>query len=261
MQRSKGEGLADASSWVLGKGGLQRYAPDIIGYRYFGVDERTQGFHGSRSHPAFPMLGHGSLIWMFRKSSDVSSDSWDITEVGSGTQLALQDEMGGVAKAITGAVDNNNQRYFSKAECCQIAATGRITLHTRIRIGEPVQCDAFFGFCEKGVNIISGRQNAVGFYLDDGSALVKVETNSGGTPEQEASAIPAVADTWLDLTIGIKSDPEWSTKHVNFFINHAFVAQHKTNIPTAAMALAFGIQNGEGSANNLSLGTTFMLND
>jgi hypothetical protein len=262
MRRNTGSRFANSEEWILGQGDLQRYhTDDTGGIRNFSGDERQSAYHASRDLPAFPILGHGQLIWMFRKSSDVSADSWDITEVGSGTQLALQDEMGGVAKAITGSADDNNQRYFSKAECMQIPTLAVITFKTRIRILEPVQCDAFIGFCEKGVNIISGRQNAVGFYLDDASALIRVETNSGGSSEQEASTVTLVADQWVELAMGIHCNEIWSTKHVNFFINGAFVAEHRTNIPTAAMALAFGIQNGEAVANELSITTTVLLKD
>jgi len=262
MRRNRGGRFSNAQEWLLAQGDLQRYTTDDTGgIRNFSGDERESAYHASRDLPAFPILGHGQLIWMFRKSSDVSSDSWAITEVGSGTQLALQDEMGGVAKGVTGSADDNSQTYFSIAECVQIPTLGIITFKTRIRIDEPVQCDAFVGFCERGVNLITGRQNSVGFYLDDGSALIRVETNNGGTAEQEASSVSAVAGEWVELAMGIHCSEVWSTKQVNFFINGAFVAQHRTNIPTAAMCFAFGVQNGEAAANGLSITTTVLLKD
>jgi len=261
MRRMKGSERHNAGDWVLGKGNLQRYAGDVVGFRYFGGDEQEEGFHNQRQVPSFPILGHAPIIWMFRNTTDVDANAWTITEVGAGTQLALQDEMGGIAKAITGAVDDNYQRYFSLSECAQISAEGVITLHTKVRILEPIQCDAFIGLCERGVDPIAGRQNAVGFYLSDGSALIRVESNSGGSSEQESSGVSAVADTWVELTINIVCNPDEGTQNINFFIDHVFIAAHVTNIPSAAMAFCFAIQNGEGSANELSLGTTYLIKD
>lgn len=261
MRRMKGSRLTNSEDWVLGKSGLQRYAGDVLGIRAFGGDEQEEAFHNQRQLPAFPILGHAPIFWMFRKTTDVDSNAWDITELGSGTQLALQDEMGGIAKAITAGADNDYQRYFSKAEPMQITAEGVITFHTMIRLLEPVQCDAFMGFCEKGVDPIAGRQNAVGFYLTDGSALIRVESNSGGSAENEASDVTAVADTWNELSIGIQCDPEEGTQNINFFIDQVFVAAHTLYVPSAAMAFCFAIQNGEASANELSLGTSYLIKD
>jgi len=265
LRRNKAD-RADATSWMLANIGLQRYdnsegSDDKGVLRNFGNDERDTPFHNSRGLPAFPILPHGNLVWMFRKLSDVSSDSWVITEVGSGTQLALQDERGGVAKFITGSADNNYQQYVAIAESMVIPGTGVSCLMGEIKIDEPVQSDMFFGFCEKGVDIFDGRQNSCGFYSEDGSAIVKVETNIAGDARIITSEYSLVAGTWHRLGIGIQCDASESVKSVNFFIDGEFIGRSRSKMPTAAMALSFGLRNGDRVVNGMSVSTAFQLND
>jgi hypothetical protein len=208
---------------------------------------------------------------MFRKLTDVSNDSWTITESGSGTQLALQDELGGVAKFVNGSSDNNFQSYRSKAELLVIPGSGVVSFRTKVRIKDVSQCDMFVGYCENvtGKDIFDNRQNSVGWYLEDGGGgRLKVETNIGGdaaisTPTTDRDSLPIgvlLDETWVELALSIQIDPRWSRTAVNFFKNGQFMATHTTKMPTAAMAFYFALRNGEAAANEMSITTSLQLN-
>ena len=198
---------------------------------------------------------------MFRKLSDVSSDSFVKTEVGSGTQLALQEEQGGVAKFLTGASDNDYQQYVAIAENMVIPDEGVVTFISEFRVDEVVQCDMFFGFCERGVNIFDGRQNSVGFYSGDGNANLGIESNIAGDARLEAAAGTLIAGTWHKIGLGIQCDSEWPRKAINFFFDDICLGTFISKIPITAMAFSFGLRAGQDAANGMSLSTSYLLRD
>jgi len=261
LRRTKAQ-RHDHTSWLLAQLGLARYNIDPPGVlRNFNNDEQDTPFHHQLARPAFPMLGHGNVIWFFKKLSDCSTDSFVRTEVGSGAQLALQDEQGGVAKFLNGSSDNDSQQYFSIAEVMQIPTEGTITFLSEVRIDEAVECDMFFGFCERGVDLFDGRQNSVGFYSTDGSAGLNIESNIAGDARLETNEATIVPETWHKIGISIQCDSEWSRRAINFFFDGVFLATFISKIPTAAMCLAFGLRNGAAVANGMSLSSSYLLRD
>jgi len=261
LTRTKAQ-LSSANAWQLAQAGLQRYKGDRAGLlRNFNHGEQDTGFHNQVALPAFPMLGHGNVLWLFKKLSDVSTDSFVRTEVGSGTQLALQDEMGGVAKFITGSSDNDEQQYVAIAGNMQIPTEGVISFISEFRIDEPVHCDMFFGFCERGVDLFDGRQNSVGFYSTDGDAGLDIESNIGGDARVEYDAATITAGTWHKVEVGIQCDAEWPRRGINFFFDGQHLFTFTSKIPTAAMALSFALRNGEAAANGMSVTSAFLLRD
>jgi hypothetical protein len=273
MQRTKVHRGHSAAEWALAINGLQKYDEDLWGLRHWNRRESEGWNHNQREEPSFPLLGHGNVFWMFRKAGDVSADSWIITESGAGTQLALQDENGGVAKFINGAADNNFQSYRSRAELLQIPSAGVISFRTRVRILDVSQGDLFVGFCENvtGKDIFDNRLNSVGFYTLDGSGLLYVENGIGGVMTQSgplvvpgsSPAIPIgqlVDEQWAELAFSIQINPLVPRTAVNFFKNGLHLRTNITNMPTAAMAFYFALRNGQAVANELSITTTVLLN-
>lgn len=272
MQRTRAHRGHKSTQWVLAQVGLQVYEQDSgEGLRHWGRRDTEDWNHDQREEPSFPLLGHGNVIWMFHNSADVSSTSWDIAEAGAGTQLALQDELGGVAKGILGGNDNDLQYYRSIAELLEIPTLGGVvTFRTKIRILDVDQCDLFIGFCERvaGSLVFTARQNAIGWYLSDGGGgRLNCETTASGTPTQngpttdlDGLAIPVVVnDEWIELAFSIQIAENSARSAVNFFKNGQYMITHTTNIPTNAMAFTFALRNGEAVANEISITTTALL--
>lgn len=269
MLRSRaGRKRSDATRYQLAQSGLQIYDPNELGMRNEEDDDRTGPHHEQKSMPPIPFLAD-NVMWMFRKSSDVSSDSWDITEVGSGSQLALQDQLGGTAKFTLGSADNNYQTYFSKSGHLQIPANGVVTVKFGLRILDPDQCDMFFGFCETlaSGNLFDNRVNAVGIYLEDGSASLAAESRSGGSANSDTGIYTIREDVWEYFVFGIHCKNSESRKAVSIFTHEAptpsghELAYFTSTIPTAAMKLAFGLRNGQASANAMTICSINMVVD
>lgn len=261
QRRTKSQTRHSAATWMLGIVGLKEYDGDPKGVKrlWYG-SERESLYHGEHHMPAFPLMGD-NLIWMFRKTSDVSSDSWRIVESGSGTQLALQDERGGVAKAVLGAGNDNYQYYFARQENAQIPVDCTLVFETQIRIKDVDQADLFVGLAAslgRG-NLFEDRVDAAGFYLVDGSAALAVETRLAGVATQTTGQETLADDTFIRLGMNITCKSNESYKSVSFYCNGQHRTTHLTNIPTTELAFCFGLRNGEAVANEISVKTSVLL--
>ena len=98
--------------------------------------------------------------------------------------------------------------------------------------------------------IFDARVDSIGFYLADGSGLLYCETNNTSTPTQSSTGI-----TLEDSTVYKIGFVAVGVTVVYFYVNETYVKASIANIPTAALAVAFGLRNGTGVANELSINT------
>jgi hypothetical protein len=263
FRRSKGEAKASAVEWAAGLLGLwqdDERDPAHLMRNWRGTHYETL-WHDSYALPPQPLEGDNRII-KFHTTPDLDGNSWTITEVGAGTQLALQDEKGGVAKATLGAADNDYQHYISLSEFITIPSDGTTTFKAKIRIADVDQCDFFVGACAKiaGANFFDARQDSVGFYLTDGSPLLRLENGIAGDARLTVTAQALEDDTWYDLGWNSWSDSADSNhKEINFFFNGERIGTHRAKYPTTEMAFAFGIRNGQAVANALSIKQSYVL--
>lgn len=261
MRRIRPRQRSKAAKWSLGIAGMYEYDIDPPGVlRNWEGSDREAQWHGAHFKPAYPLMGDPS-IWEFKKTDDVSSVSWVITESGSGTQLTLQDERGGVAKFTNGASDNNYQFYFSRTELAQIQSSGSVIFNAQVKIADVDQADFFVGLCQRlaSGNLFDNRVNSAGFYLADGSAACGVETRLASTPTQSGDQQTLSDDTWYSFGINIASNADWSVKSANFFIDGVYLTTIRTTMPTTEMCFAFGLRNGQAAANELSIKMSYIL--
>lgn len=264
IRRTKSEGKSTAAEYFLAQHGLGRYDDDLPGvFRVWKGSEYEFLWQGEYGHPPFPLMGD-NMMWMFRKLSDVSTDAFERTEVGSGTQLALQNERGGVAKATLGSRDDDSQEYFSVSEVARITATGVIVISGPVRIKDISECDFYWGLCKKlgSGNIFQNRVESCGFYVvDEGSAYFSSECTKAGATSAQAGVYTPTDDTWVTLGMNITSDSVTGRIDINYFVNGVQVANHYDAdfIPTGTMSFAFGLRNGTTSANELSLKFSYLL--
>lgn len=264
IRRTKSEGKSTAAQYFLAQHGLGQYEDDVDGvFRVWKGSEYEWLSQGQHGHPPFPLMGD-NMMWMFRKLSDVSTDAFERTEVGSGTQLTLQNERGGIAKATLGAADNNYQEYFSVSEVAQITSAGVIVVSGPVRIKDISECDFFWGLCKKLTtgNIFQDRVESCGFYINDaGSAYFSSECTKAGATSAEAGVYTPTDEEWVTLGMNITSDPDAGRIDINYFVDGVQVANHYDAdfIPTGTMSFAFGLRNGEAVANELSVKFSYLL--
>lgn len=189
----------------------------------------------------------------FFNAYDVNTTNvWDEVASGSGTALTVQAGRGGYAKFVNGATDNNHYYYQTKYQTATLATAKYTWIVGDFIIKDVDQCDFFFGLCKTIASgeIFANRVDSVGFYMTDGSALIRCETSKASvvTGTQASSGVSAVDLTKVRLAMLISGQEE-----VNFYVNDAWKKTYKTNIPTENLAVSFGLQNGTGAANELSI--------
>jgi hypothetical protein len=208
------------------------------------------------SMPINPPLWH-KADFDFRTAYDVNTtNTWSEAAGGSGTGLAVQDGRGGVAKFTNGASDDNYYSYFSKYEVAKLASGKDLWFWTTITIADVSEADLFVGLCAKlgSGNLFDNRVDAVGFYMTDGDATLFCECNKDGTPTQTTSAVDLSDGVEKFVGIHVKSNTK-----VQFYVGDAgnkpqLVTSMSTNLPDdEEMTVAFGLRNGTGSANNMTI--------
>lgn len=214
--------------------------------------------------PINPPFVH-PVMFKFQTALDVDTTNvWTQVAVGSGTALTVQDARGGKAKVINGGTDNDTYNYFSKYEVAKIANGKDLWFMTTIAIADVSEADLFVGLCKLlgSGTLFDNRLDAVGFYMTDGDATLFAECNKNGTPTQ--------ATTSIDLADGIEKTIVFhirSIGQVDFFVGDSVNKLQHTNTITTnlpddeEMAVAFGVRNGTGAANNLTISTIHVPQD
>lgn len=252
MRRNKGERKTDYVRHLLGILGFYAEPTDSnYELRHWGGADNESPAHLMPQVPIMPANRH-TKVWRFVNNEDVGSGVWDSTNVGAGTALAVQDERGGVAKVTNGASDNNYYFYESKKELAQIIAGKSLWLSMEgVRIADVDQADMFVGLCARlaSGNLFDNRVNAVGFYLTDGSALIRGETRSGGVATPNAAFATDMSDNiFVKLELWVKRN-----ERVMFFADGSYLGENHLTLPSTEMCFAFGCRNGQASANALSI--------
>lgn len=215
-------------------------------------------WHDVIQRPGSP-LEKPPLRWYFLVSGDVGSSAWTIASSGSGTPLALIDKRGGWAQSINGSGDNNYYSYFSLSEVAAPVDGSKIWFNTEIELGDVDQMDYFMGLCAKlgSGNLWDNRVDNIGFKLTDGSAVLTATVANGGVEETESTGVTLTDETEYKLAFVVTG-----ASRVDFYVNSNWVCAITTGLPEdEEMALAHGVRNGQGVANEHSLGTTQVLLD
>ncbi|MHC4509975.1 MAG: hypothetical protein ACYTAO_13620 [Planctomycetota bacterium] len=199
----------------------------------------------------------------FRDVDDIDSTNiWTEGSAGSGTPLAIQDAIGNKAKFTNGALDNNYYSYEYKYEKAQLRSGKDVWFITTIEIADVDQADMFVGLMKKlgSGTLFDNRVDCIGLTLTDGSGILQgVCTKDGiGSPTSPATAdILTLADA-TQYWVGFHSN---GTTAVDFFAGPvstrdqpAWRQQIRTNLPDdEILAPAFGLRNGQASANDMSI--------
>lgn len=239
--------------------GLYQYQDDPEGMLRSDEGDTTKiWWHNAVQRPADP-LRRPAHRYFFDRTVDVTSDRFGETAVGSGSVLALQDRRGGWAKFTNGATDNNYYFYEAVNEIALTVDGQSIWFDTEIEITDVSEADMFIGLCATlgSGNLFDNRVDCVGFTLADGSGALQYVATKDGTGS------PAATGETLDDATAVKlSFVVTGLTRVDFYVNDNYVANLEANLPDdEEIGLSFGLRNGTGSANAMSITTTTVLLD
>jgi len=217
--------------------------------RIDGVDQTHSFWHNFPNVDTYANV----LQWQFKTAYDVDTTNvWTQVAGGAGTVLTVQHSRGGYAKAVNGAIDDDYYGYTSKYSVATLEALKLTWFQTQIKVKDVSEADLFVGLMTPAATtgIFDARVDSIGFYLVDGSGLLYCETNNTSTPTQASTGITLEDSTVYKIgfvAVGVTA--------VYFHVNETYVGTSAANIPTAALAVAFGLRNGTGAANELSINT------
>ena len=244
---------------IMSDVGLYQYIDEPFGVlRNSEKDTTYAWWHDSITKPADP-LRRPAHSYLFGRDIDVSSDRFSQGASGSGTVLTVQNRRSGWAKFINGSGDNEYYYYVAVNEIAAMAPGKHIWFDTEIEITDVQKADMFVGLCSKlsSGNLFDNRVDCIGFTLANGGADLQYVASKNGTGG------PADTGVVLSSLTSVKlSFVATNLTRVDFHVNDRYVANLKTNLPNdEAMAVAFGLRNGEASPNAMSITTTTVLLD
>jgi len=239
--------------------GLYQYADDPFGMLRSNEKDTTKAWwHNTVTRPADP-LRRPAHKYFFNRTEDVGATRFKETNSGSGSVLALQDRRGGWSKFTNGSGDNEYYFYEAINEIAAMVDGKHIWFDTEIEITNVDQADLFVGLCSLlgSGNLFDNRVDCVGFTLADESAALQYVATQDGTGSPAATG-----ETLSDLTAVKLSLVVTGLTRVDFYVDDNYVANLTTNLPDdEEMGFAFGLRNGEGVANAMSITTTTVLLD
>jgi len=239
--------------------GLYQYENDPFGMLRSDESDTTNAWwHNAVQRPADP-LRRPAHKYYFDRTVDVTSDRFAQSASGSGTVLTLQDRRGGWAKFTNGAGDDEYYFYEAVNEIAAMVDGQSIWFDTEIEITDVDEADLFIGLCATlgSGDLFDNRVDCVGFTLADGSGALQYVATQDST-----GAPAATGETLVDLTAVKLSFVVTGLTRVDFYVNDKYVANLTTNLPDdEEMGLAFGLRNGTGVANAMSISTTTVLLD
>jgi len=247
------------SQWYLDQMGLYQYSNDVFGMLRNNEKNTTKAWwHDAIHKPASP-LRRPPLRFYMLTSNDVGAVTWDISNSGSGTPLAVSDERGGWGISTNAAGDNNYYYYFSLSEMAALVDGKHVWFITEVQVGDVDQADVFVGLCSKlaSGDLFDNRVDSIGFTMTDGSGLVSAEANMDSSAETESTGVTITDGATVELAFVVTGQ-----SRVDYFVDNIWKCAIETGLPTdEEMAVAFGLRNGEAVANTLSIATTQVLLD
>lgn len=183
---------------------------------------------------------------------DATNFKWVQSVAGVGTAIAIQNVRTGEASVITGATSGNYYFYQMPFTTAQVRGAKAMWMDWRIKLSDATACDLFIGVCNiipGGQNLFDNRANAVGFRKDSGDALIDVEATVGGAATSGASGSSMADGTYVRL--GFKYFPP--DGHLLFYVNDTQVYRLTSGLPSALMAVSFGIRTGAAAGKSLYL--------
>jgi len=244
---------------IMSDFGLYQYVDEPFGVlRNSEKDTTYAWWHDAITKPADP-LRRPAHSYLFGRAIDVSSDRFSQSNAGSGTVLTVQDRRSGWAKFTNGPANNNYYYYVAVNEIAAMAPGKHIWFDTEIEITDVQKADMFVGLCAKlsSGNLFDNRVDCIGFSMVNGGADLQYVASKDGSGNPADTGVVLSSLTTVRLSFVVTN-----LTRVDFHVNDRYVANLKANLPNdEEMAVAFGLRNGDPSANAMSITTTTVLLD
>lgn len=179
-----------------------------------------------------------------------TASDWTVTETQAGaTQAIVANTDGGIIALVNSAANDDINAIKWVNNTFVLPTNKSWWIATRLKVSSASVSDVIFGL----VDTMVGFAPAYGVYLTkvNGATVFNVIVEENSTVTTGGSTSQAlVSDTYAELAITYDKETQIITGWMD---NTPFVqVTTLTNMPTAALAPAIGVQNGDGNARTLS---------
>lgn len=210
----------------------------------------------TNANPAGPLGNMGQLDFSkfhtFMDDFDrYTAANWTVTAVGAGTS-ALTAGDGGLLLLTNAAADDNSVFLQNSVATFLMEAGKKAFFKARFKVSDATQSDLQIGLIITDTTPLDAT-DGIYFMKDDGDAqldiYVRKDATTGSTSATNVATV--VSDTFM--TVGFEYDGKTECK---FFVNDVQVSTlsaSSTYLPDAALAVSFGVQNGEAVAKTMTV--------
>lgn len=204
------------------------------------------------SKRVFDFGRRSDYIEFFDDFQHYEADDWTLTTVeagvGSATE-ALGDARGGVLVITNDAADDDSDFFQWPDEAFQFVAGKRLMFRARFKVSDATQSDFVMGLQITDTTPLA-VSDGIYFRKDDGDANLDFVVMKDSTDTTATAVATVEDDTYMTLEFYYDGGTE-----IDIFVDDAAVgAVAITNAPDdEAIAVSFGIQNGEAVAKIMSV--------
>ena len=196
----------------------------------------------------------------FEQGALDATHNWTIVKDSGASAAITADGTGGEVNLTSASTtDNDGASIQAKQESFALPTTAgdKLYFETRAKISDATQTDFLIGFTEAFTTNPESAllsQNVIGFVKDDGSAIVKGTTESGGTQTlvEFADTTKSTMENDTYVTLGLVATKGTTLNKVQFYINRNLVGTSTTNIPTANMKVMAMSVSGDATGTKVT---------
>ena len=201
-----------------------------------------------------------SVQVLMRDFQKYDPGEWFITRVTTdgateGTD-GVGDASGGILAVVTSAGDDDSVFYQYKADTDAETASELFTLESgkkvwfksRLKVNDADTCDVLVAMQNADTTPLTSPADTVLWRSDDGDANLDFQVYAASTSTYSETGIASIVDDTY-FTVGFYFDGG----KMEYFFNDVSQGESSGTVPSNAMTIGFGIQNGSAAASTLSI--------
>jgi len=200
----------------------------------------------------FDAFGPDVRKWVLDHTVVVSTTTaaGSIVTQTNGTLVATDSTTGGAITLTVAASDNNLITVQSNSEAFKFASKWLAYYGCKFQLVDADQTDLFAGWCIKNTALEAGMTDGLYFRLVDESAVLSLvlEQDSAETTVEIATLVDAT-----DYMLEMYHDGDYVYAYINGVLATSVATSNANFCNDEDLCGTFGIQAGEGSANNARL--------
>lgn len=195
-------------------------------------------------------IGNPSFFGYYTDFVEYDSNTWTLSETGSGTDLS-GDEMGGTLVVTNAAADNDCQWFQlgkTNGECFKFQTGKALWFDARFKV-DNVLADTMIGLYVTDTTPEGGVDSGVYFRRLTTATALNLVIENATTETVVTTGIVMANDTYVNVGF------YWDGAKLFYTQNRQIIGEATTltNLTTTELRLSFGVQNGTAAARSMTV--------